>query len=80
MDIDIPHYLHHAGLPAPYSAQEESHSIDTIDDVRLQDLVWTEFFPAILTAVWLQPGATPTNNGPDRFFEHHCSNWSSPSR
>jgi hypothetical protein len=32
MDSDIPHHLHHAGLPAPYRAREESTSIDAIDD------------------------------------------------
>jgi hypothetical protein len=40
-------------------------SIDVVDDAHM---VLTDLSPAMLTAVCPQPGATPTEDGPDCFF------------
>ncbi|KAG2340999.1 hypothetical protein BDR05DRAFT_486992 [Suillus weaverae] len=70
MDSNMPHNLRHAALRAAHSAREEIASIDAIDDAELRDMILTKFSPAILTAVCPQPGATLSDDDPDRFFRH----------
>ncbi|KAG1812582.1 uncharacterized protein BJ212DRAFT_1483188 [Suillus subaureus] len=61
----MPPRLRHAALRAAHSIREVLASIDVVDDA---DMMLTNFSSAILTAVCPQPGATPTSDGPDRFF------------
>jgi hypothetical protein len=65
MGSGMPPRLRHAALRAAHSFREVLASIDVVEDM---DMVLTNFSPAILTAVCPQPGATPTDNGPDRPF------------
>jgi hypothetical protein len=65
MDSTMPPRLRHAALRAAHRFREVLASIDVVDDA---DMVLTKFSPAILTAVCPQPGATPTEDGPDRLF------------
>ncbi|KIK31752.1 hypothetical protein CY34DRAFT_19603 [Suillus luteus UH-Slu-Lm8-n1] len=67
MGSSMPPRLRHAALRAAHSFREALASIDIVDD---GDMVLTNFSPAILTAVCPQPGATPTDSGPDCFFDH----------
>ncbi|KIK33571.1 hypothetical protein CY34DRAFT_18291 [Suillus luteus UH-Slu-Lm8-n1] len=62
----MPPRLRHAALRAAHSFREVLASIDIVDG---GDVVLTNFSPAILTSVCPQPGATPTDTGPDRFFD-----------
>jgi hypothetical protein len=66
MGSSMPPRLRHAALRAAHSFREVLASIDIVDD---GDMVLTNFSPAILTAVCPQPGATPTDSGPDCFFD-----------
>ncbi|KIK41775.1 hypothetical protein CY34DRAFT_184672 [Suillus luteus UH-Slu-Lm8-n1] len=66
MGSSMPPRLRHAALRAAHSFQEALASIDIVDD---GDMVLTNFSPAILTAVCPQPCATPTDTGPDCFFD-----------
>jgi hypothetical protein len=66
MDSSMPPRLRHAALRAAHSFREVLASIDIVDDACM---VLTNFSPAILSAVCPQPGATPTNTGPERFFD-----------
>ncbi|KAG2036022.1 hypothetical protein BDR03DRAFT_477230 [Suillus americanus] len=70
MGSDMPVHLRHAALRAAHNAREEIASIDTIDDAKLRDMILTKFSPAILTAVCPQPGATLSDDDPDRFFHY----------
>ncbi|KAG2740880.1 hypothetical protein P692DRAFT_20752887, partial [Suillus brevipes Sb2] len=67
MGSSIPPRLRHAALRAAHSFREVLASIDIVDDA---DMVLTNFSPAVLTAVCPQPGATPTDTGPDCFFDY----------
>ncbi|KAG2064728.1 hypothetical protein BDR04DRAFT_232176 [Suillus decipiens] len=64
MGSSMPPRLRHAALRAAHSFREVLASIN-VDD---PDMVLTTLSPAILTAVCPQPGATPTDDGPDCFF------------
>ncbi|KAG1867664.1 hypothetical protein F4604DRAFT_1655899, partial [Suillus subluteus] len=65
MGSSMPPRLRHAALLAAHSSREVLASIDVVDGA---DMVLTKFSPAILTAVRPQPGATPTDDGPDCLF------------
>ncbi|KAG0698837.1 hypothetical protein DFH29DRAFT_1016976 [Suillus ampliporus] len=69
MGSSMPHRLRHAALRAAHSAREVLASIDVIDDAKLREMVLTKFSPAVLSAVCPRPGATPADDGPDRFFD-----------
>jgi len=64
----MPVHLRHAALRLAHSAREEMVSIDAIDNAELRDMIFTEFSPAILTAVCPQPGVTLSDGDPVCFF------------
>ncbi|KAG1745044.1 uncharacterized protein EDB91DRAFT_1122251, partial [Suillus paluster] len=64
MGSSMPHSLRHAALCAAHSAWEVFALIDVIDDVMLQDMVFTKFSPA---------GATPADDGSDCTFDYGCN-------
>ncbi|KAG2737595.1 hypothetical protein P692DRAFT_20883401 [Suillus brevipes Sb2] len=66
MGSSMPSRLRHAALRAAHSFREVLASINIVDDA---DIALTNFSPAVLTAVCPQPGATPTDTGPDCFFD-----------
>jgi hypothetical protein len=66
MGSSMPSRLRHAALRAAHRFREVLTSINIVDDA---DMVLTNFSHAVLTAVCPQPGATPTDTGPDRFFD-----------
>ncbi|KAG2092501.1 uncharacterized protein F5147DRAFT_433605 [Suillus discolor] len=59
--------LRHAALRLAHSAREDIVLIDAIDDAELQNMILTEFSPAILSAVRPQPGVTPSYDSPEGF-------------
>ncbi|KAG2157156.1 hypothetical protein DEU56DRAFT_763289 [Suillus clintonianus] len=74
MGSDMPPRLRNTALRAAHSAREFLASIDVIDDAKLRDMVFTKFFPAVVSTVCPRPGVSSANDdyyyNPDLFFDN----------